>query len=184
MEFAKDVAEKMKNSAFLSVALCDLCDFSFDDLPALLVQIPYTTKAEVTTSAVGGVTDPGGQAVAVAVRIVAEVLAAALNSLGSGWWTCWVVAEVRADLVKVWAEPVLAPFPDIANAVVEAEAVRFEGVDRARTFETVFAGVLLREVALENVAAEFSASQQRVSPRPDLLFEPSASRTFPFGFRR
>ena len=63
----------MKNSAFLSVALCDLSDFSFDDLPALLVQIPYATKAEVTTSAVGGVTDPGGQAVAVAVRIVAEV---------------------------------------------------------------------------------------------------------------
>ena len=58
------------------------------------------------------------------------------------------------------AEPVLAPFPDIANAVVEAVPVGFESVDRARSFEAVFTGVLPGKVALENVAAEFSASQQ------------------------
>ena len=86
--------------------------------------------------------------------------------------------------MKVWTEPVLAPFPDIADAVVEAVPVGLESVDRARSFEAVFAGVLFREVALENVAAELSASQQRIAPRPDLLFEPSASCAFPFGFRR
>jgi hypothetical protein len=37
----------MENSAFLSVVLCDLCDFSFDDLPTLLNQIPYATEAKI-----------------------------------------------------------------------------------------------------------------------------------------
>lgn len=66
-----------------------------------------------------------------------EVRAAALNPVLSAGWPDGIVSQVGTSLMVVRTEPVLAPLPHIANAVVEAKVVGLERIDRTRSFEAV-----------------------------------------------
>src|SRR6266576_2022956 len=82
------------------------------------------------------------------------------------------------------AEPVAAPLAGVAGHVVEAVAVRREGVHGAGAFVAVGAGVPAREAALPQVHPVLTARLELCAPRVGLALEPAARRILPFGFRR
>ncbi len=86
--------------------------------------------------------------------------------------------------VVVRREPVAAPLPDVARHVVEAKAVRCEGVDRSRPGVAVSAGVVIRELALEHVHHLDAVRFEVVTPGERATFLAAARGVFPFRFRR
>src|SRR6266702_6224968 len=74
-------------------------------------------------------------------RVIARLLAAAAGIARDAAGLCGLGGVPRRP-------PVGGPFPDIADHVVEAVAVRREGHDRRGTLEPILAEVLDREVAL------------------------------------
>lgn len=93
---------------------------TFSRLPFFLC-ISRTSKSQIARGAVRGVCAAGGHAVSVAVGVVAKVGAAAhafcLSDGGSRGVLCC------AFEVEGGAEPVAAPFPDVARDVVDAVVV-------------------------------------------------------------
>ena len=88
---------------------------------AFFLCIPRTPKPQIPRGAVRGVRAAGSNAVSVAVGVVAKVRAAAhafcLSDVGSRG------VYRGAFEVKGGAEPVAAPFPDVARDVVDAVVV-------------------------------------------------------------
>src|SRR5665811_1306457 len=78
--------------------------------------------------------------------------------------------------------PVTAPFPDIAADVVQAESVRFIGVNRRRREIAIGLAVLFRKRSLPNVAVVFPARHQLIAPGISVLVEPASCGIFPFRF--
>src|SRR5689334_8387847 len=117
---------------------------------AAVLEVGGDAEAGVAGGAVGGVRGPGGDPVAVAVGVVAEVGATADR-----------FAEDDAAGV---AEVALTPFPDVAAGVVEAVAVGREGVDRRGAEIAVGAGVAVREEALPDVHPVLAPRLQLVAP--------------------
>ena len=70
----------------------------------------------------------------------------------------------RAFEVEGGAEPVAAPFPDVARDVVDAVVVGGEGCDGCGADVPVCPGVLFGECALPDVAHVFAAGFEVVSP--------------------
>ena len=90
-------------------------------LKILIQTLPRTSKPQIARGAVRGVRAAGSNAVSVAVGVVAKVRAAAhafcLSDVGSrGIYS-------GAFEVEGGAEPVTAPFPDVARDVVDAVVV-------------------------------------------------------------
>src|SRR3954467_4866224 len=90
----------------------------------------------------------------------------------------WRVALV---LLRV---PIGRPFPDIADHVVDAMAVRRERSDRRGPLEAVAVRVLARKLALPGVGHVPAVRRQLVAPRIVGALEPAARRKLPFGFAR
>src|SRR5688572_20837997 len=90
-------------------------------------------EAHVAGAGVRGVGGAGGDSVPVAVRAVAEVGAAAQDAGGAFGRAGGVFAGLVGGLpgVVAGAEPVGAPFPDVAADVVQAVPVGWEGIDSA-----------------------------------------------------
>ena len=87
-------------------------------------------EAEVARGTVGGVRAAGGHSVAVAIRVVAEVGAAAHAfglSDGRACGIFWGAVEVKGG-----AKPIVAPFPHIAGDVVNAKFVGRKSLDGRR----------------------------------------------------
>src|SRR5438045_1314554 len=89
--------------------------------------IPHTPETRVAGSAVRRVRAAGGDAVAIAVRLMAQVRAAADHAHRTDLRAAWILEHARR---MIPTEPVRAPLPGVAGHVVEAEAVRRERVDR------------------------------------------------------
>ena len=83
--------------------------------------VSRTSKAQIARGAVRGVCAAGGNAVSVAVGVVAQVGAAAHAFCLSDVGSCGVFGG--AFEVIGGAEPVAAPFPDVARDVVDAVVV-------------------------------------------------------------
>src|SRR5690606_1900723 len=87
--------------------------------------IRRAAKPEVAGGTVRGVGRPGGDAIARAVRVVAEVASAAHHPRLAMRRADRVAAGLVPFLtVPVDAPPVGAPFPDVSRHLVEAETVR------------------------------------------------------------
>src|SRR3984893_18338721 len=69
--------------------------------------------------------------------------------------------RVRFMLLRI---PVGGPFPDIADHVMNAVAVRREGRDRRGAIETVATEILLREFALPGIGLVLAAGRELVPP--------------------
>src|SRR5690242_331588 len=82
------------------------------------------------------------------------------------------------------AIPVTRPFPHIANDVVDAIAVRWEGIDGTCPFVTIFAQILIGKTALPGVGHELAVRQEFVAPGVNGVLEPTARGVLPFGFGR
>src|SRR5439155_22525105 len=113
---------------------------------------PDAAEAGVAQARIGGGLHPRAGAVADAVLVAAEEGAAA----GDAFWRAGlvgVIAALRAlriasgaDRVVIRPVPVRDPFPNVARHVEEAVAVRQERGNRRGAAESVFSGVVVREV--------------------------------------
>src|SRR6266545_6426227 len=113
--------------------------------------IAGAAKAGVAGAAVRGAGAAGGDAVAKAVGLVAEVGAATDDSVGA---LCRARRIVRRRLNVVFgAKPVAAPLPHVADDVMEAEAVGIKSVRGSGTVVAILAGIDAWKPALPDVAA-------------------------------
>src|SRR6185503_13295133 len=80
--------------------------------------------------------------------------------------------------------PVGGPFPDVADHVVEAVAVGWEGRDRRRATVAVGDQVLAWEFALPGVGHMPAARRELVAPGELRAVEAAARGVLPFGLRR
>ena len=102
--------------------------------------------------------------VAAAVRVVAEVRAAAHDPVACQTrGPCGIVRSIALRGSRV--EPVGAPLPDVAGHVVEAVAVGRERVDRSGAVEAVRGGVLARERRPARRSSVLAAGLELVAPR-------------------
>jgi hypothetical protein len=92
-------------------------------------EVAGAPKPHVSRRAIWRVLRTRGDAVAVAVRGMAEIRAAADHPRLPAARSAWIVA--RAIAVVRRAEPVRAPLPDVAGHVVEPEVVRAKACDGA-----------------------------------------------------
>ena len=137
-------------------------------------------EAEVARGAVGGVRATGGDAVAVAVRVVAEVGAAAHAfglSDGRARGICGCAVEVKGG-----AKPIATPFPHIAGDVVNAKFVGRKSRDGRSADVAVCFGIALGERALPDIAQVFAIGREVITPRVAGVLEAAARGKFPFGF--
>ena len=123
---------------------------------------PSTPKAQIARGTVWGVCAAGGHAVSVAVGVVTQVGAAAHAF-------CLADGRPRRVLcgafeVEGGAEPVAAPFPDVARDVVDAVVVGGEGCDGCGADVAVCFAVLFGEGALPDVAHVFATGFEVVAP--------------------
>ncbi len=132
-----------------------------------------TAEAHVARRAVRGAGCPRGHAVPGAVGVVAQVRAAADDPLRALVRTPGVLSRRRGSgHMPGRAPPVGAPLPDVACDVVESEPVGWEGGDRRGAQVTVRPGVVVREVALPEVAPvlacwlQFAPQGNRARSRP------------------
>src|SRR3954453_6529881 len=137
------------------------------------------SEAQVARGAVGLVGAASVDAVAVAVRGVAQVRAAAHHAVGAPPGTEWVVN--RADGVVARGEPVRTPLPDVAGHVVQAVAVRRERAHRRGPSVAVVSRVLAGEGPLEHVPPAPAPRFELVAPGVVLLLEAAARRALPLG---
>ena len=133
---------------------------------------PHAAVGRGAVRRVGGArADP----VAVAVRMVAQERAA-LHHLAAP-----ARRPGRVDAVGpvVGGEPVRAPLPDVAGAVVQTESVGRERVDRRPAGIAVLGRVAIRKRSLPDVAAVLAAGLEVVAPAVDRLLQPAARGQLP-----
>src|SRR5206468_5362549 len=125
--------------------------------------VPRAPEAQVVEGAVRRGVAPTGHAVVAAEVLAAHPGAAAHHALPAGPGP--LRAARRARAVVGGAVPVGAPFPDVADDVVEAVAVGREATHRSAAAIAVLPGVALGKDALPPVRHEAAAGTQLVSPR-------------------
>src|SRR5690606_37866189 len=139
-------------------------------------------ESEVPGGAVGRARRARRQAVAVAVRRMAEVGAAlhdpacVVPGLGGVQRATFRSRNLRADSPEV-----LAPLPDVADNVVEAEAVGLVGGHRCGPVEAIARVVAFGELTLPDVTAMTLALHQAVAPGEATLLETATARVLPLG---
>src|SRR5580765_2265238 len=150
-------------------------------------------EADVRRRRVDGVALPSGGPVAQAVVGCAEVRAALGHSTGDRLSRLELgVRHARVaggaaralDLLRVGAEEIRRPLPDVPRHVVEAEPVRREALDRRRPLEAVELEVLPGELALPGVRHGLTAGKVFVAPGEGRSLEPAARGVLPLRFRR
>lgn len=112
--------------------------------------------------------------------MVAEVGAASHDFFFTGWWTAGILGN-RCG-IEIGGPPVGAPFPDVTDHVVEAEVVGGEGGGRCGGKVAVFAGVVVGEVSLPDVAAVLAVGVEFITPWIESRWESSPCSVFPLGF--
>src|SRR5207249_671224 len=95
-----------------------------------------------------------------------------------------VAARARGIDVKAGLIPVVAPLPDVAGHVVQAEAVGRVGADRGGAGVAVVGGVAAGEGALEGVGHPLAAGSGLVAPVVGLAVEPAAGGVLPLRLGR
>src|SRR5262249_54337964 len=80
--------------------------------------------------------------------------------------------------------PVGRPFPDIADHVADAVAVRWERSYRRGSFVAILTKVLIWKLALPRVGHMLAARRELVAPGELGAVEPAARGELPFGLRR
>src|SRR5262245_13277133 len=87
----------------------------------------------------------------------------------------------RIRLVAL-TEPVRGPLPDVANHVVEAVVVGWEGPDRRRSLVAVLSQVLRGKLTLPGVGHHLPSGVKLIAPRKFGVILPPAGGEFPFRF--
>src|SRR6516162_7848330 len=109
--------------------------------------------------------------------IVARVLAAAARVLRDA-------AGLRRIGLVPGRPPVGGPFPDIADHVADAVAVRRKRGHRRGALIAVLTEILDREISLPDVRHVLAIRRQCVAPGKLLAIETATRGEFPFGFAR
>ena len=111
------------------------------------------------------------------VRVVARGLGAAARVLRNA-------AGLRRVGFVLRRIEIGGPFPDIADHVVDAVAVRRKCGHRRSALEAVLVVVLVRKLALPGVRHVLAARRELVAPREFRAVEPAARGELPLGFGR
>src|SRR5215212_6917860 len=104
--------------------------------------------------------------------------------LPSAAWIFGDAARFRRVGLVLRRIPVRRPFPDVADHVVDAVAVRRERRHRRSALEAVLTEVLVREFALPDVGHVTAAGREFVAPGKFGTVKPAARRVFPLCLRR
>src|SRR5437868_4793904 len=145
------------------------------------LHIPHAAETGVAGGAVRRVPAARRQPIPIAVRLVAEVRAAADHPHRPERRPTRILEPARR---KIPAEPVGAPLPGVAAHVVEAEAVRRERINGGGAVVAVIERVVRWERAVPDVASLLAAGRQVIPPRIALLFEAAARGVLPLRLRR
>src|SRR6516165_6177678 len=73
-------------------------------------------------------------------------------------------ARLRRVGLVLGRPPICGPLPDVADHVVKAVTVWWKCHDRRGALETIFAAILVREIALPGIGHMFAAGRKRVAP--------------------
>src|ERR1700754_1246707 len=76
--------------------------------------------------------------------------------------------------------PIDSPFPDIADHVVNAVAIRWKLRHRGRSFKAILAEIFEREISLPGISHVPAFGRQRVTSGIFLAVEPAARGELPF----
>src|SRR5262249_6968585 len=83
-------------------------------------------------------------------------------------------AGLRCLRLVVRGPPVERPFPDVADHVIEAIAVRRKSRHRRRALKSVFAEVLRRKIPLPGISHVLAVWRQLIAPGELFAIEPAA----------
>src|ERR1700740_858745 len=93
-------------------------------------------------------------------------------------------AGLRRVGLVLWREPIGGPFPDVADHVVDAVAVRRKRLHRRGAREAVGAQILVRKIALPGIGHVLATRRELVAPGELGAVEAAARGEFPFGLGR
>src|SRR6186713_2101188 len=146
-----------------------------------LLPRPRDAKPQIARRALRRVRAARRDAIAVAVRVMTQVRAAA-HRLPPGRAGERRIAGRRLLVVRR-REPVVTPLPYVAAHVMEAESVRLVGADRQRCGQPACRGLVWKHAA-PDIASRRSILHQLIAPGVALSLEPASGRAFPFGLGR
>ena len=123
---------------------------------------------------------------------------AALNDLAGdlGGWLARVVTSFHCPAARIFRNaarlgrislmlagpPIGGPFPNVADHVVDAIAIRRKRRHRRGAIETVIAQIFVRKISLPGVGYVPTTGPEFVAPGKLGTVEPTARGVFPFGF--
>jgi hypothetical protein len=110
-------------------------------------------------------------------RIVARALTAAAGIYRNAA-RFWCIGTVLGQV------PISGPFPDVADHIMDAVAVRREGRDRRRAFKAVLGLVLPRKWSLPSIGHMPPAGRKFIAPGERGAVQSSPRGKLPFGFCR
>src|SRR5580704_19416298 len=93
-------------------------------------------------------------------------------------------ARLRCVGLVFCRPPIRCPFPDVADHVVEAVAIRRERHDGRRAPAAVRREIQMREDSLPGIGHRLAARHEFVAPGEFRVIAPAARGKFPFGFGR
>lgn len=96
----------------------------------------------------------------------------------------WVFCSFRHLFIVIVIVIVRTPFPYIPCHIVQAVAIGEEGAYRRRVIELIIFRILVREMAVPEIAFVFSFIYTFISPRVDVVLQSTPCRIFPFRLRR
>src|SRR6202171_5134988 len=112
---------------------------------------------------------------------ITRVVARRLVPAARGLWNAARLRRIGFMLLRV---PIGRPFPDIADHVVQAEAVGRERSDGRRALEAVGSEVLVREITLPGVRHVLATRRLLIAPGEFRAVKSAACGEFPFGLGR
>src|SRR5262245_58825150 len=92
----------------------------------------------------------------------------------------WDAARLRRVRLMLGRVPVAGPFPDVADYIADAMAVRRKGGHRRGAVVAVGFEVLVREIALPGVRQVLAVGRELITPGEVGSVEPAARGEFPF----
>src|SRR5262245_54863082 len=124
--------------------------------------IPDAAEADIRSRAIRSVGGARRDAIPIAVGPVAQIRAPFHDPLRAVGWPSRI--RVRGRDVPGRVKPVTAPFPGIAGDGVQAVTVGGKGIDLCRRGVPVFPRIVIREVALPDVAQMFTSWGEFIAP--------------------
>ena len=166
-----DIREKMRAGE-------KIYNFTVGDFDPAIFPIPKALEDEIITAYRNHFTNYPAAEGNLDLR-QSRVIARSLRSAARIFRDAARLRRIGLVLLRI---PIRRPFPDIADHVVQAVAVRRERRDRRSALEAVLAKILARKFTLPGIGHMLAVGRELVAPAILGAVEAAACGEFPFGF--